>query len=324
MSGQTFNELTFIGCLDRRILPLPLENASLLPQLSEVGCEVFHESIKVWYSTPQFLGNIGVLPPLSFPALEMQFEFDTDILSSVTGRSMLPTFTKEGKCTYVYMQGGEEIDREVATKGYTLHILWEEEYIRQKLGADFKQRFLQLNKDSPTRACNTLCCRQQIRPAVIQIIMDYFKCRLSGDLRKLYLESKITELLVLQLDGLERVIDTKDGTGLNNRDITQLEYVYGLLTNHPERSYSISQISELTGLNEFKLKMGFKALYSLSVMQFLTEVRLQKAKRMLLESDLSISEIAFSVSYKNPQHFTTAFKRKFGILPKSLRPRGGF
>ncbi|WP_234859251.1 helix-turn-helix domain-containing protein [Aquimarina aquimarini] len=40
---------------------------------------------------------------------------------------------------------------------------------------------------------------------------------------------------------------------------------------------------------------------------------------MLIEEELTIAEISYAVGYKNPQHFTAAFKRKFGYLPSNLK-----
>ncbi|MCD8538528.1 MAG: helix-turn-helix transcriptional regulator [Leadbetterella sp.] len=46
---------------------------------------------------------------------------------------------------------------------------------------------------------------------------------------------------------------------------------------------------------------------------------MEKAREMLETTDLNVSEVAEKVGYKNPQHFSTAFKRKYGVLPSSLK-----
>jgi AraC family transcriptional activator of pyochelin receptor len=43
------------------------------------------------------------------------------------------------------------------------------------------------------------------------------------------------------------------------------------------------------------------------------------ARMLLLEEKMLVSEVAGTIGYKNANHFSTAFKRKFGITPKALR-----
>jgi AraC-like DNA-binding protein len=73
------------------------------------------------------------------------------------------------------------------------------------------------------------------------------------------------------------------------------------------------------GLNEYKLKRGFRELFGTTVFAYLSEQRLALAKRMLLDTDKTAAEIAFELGYATPQHFSAAFKKRFGVSPKSMR-----
>jgi AraC-like DNA-binding protein len=44
-----------------------------------------------------------------------------------------------------------------------------------------------------------------------------------------------------------------------------------------------------------------------------------EAHRLLLDEQMYVNEVADLVGYKHPHHFTAAFKRKFGIMPKELK-----
>lgn len=158
-----------------------------------------------------------------------------------------------------------------------------------------------------------------ITPALRQALSDVINCPLSGVFRKIYLEAKIVELLALQIDqgGMRPVAE--QNTCVSHRDTEKLFYVKELLTQNPQQTYSLHEISELAGLNDFKLKKGFKLLFHTTVFGYLTDIRMEKAKSMIAEGECSIAEVAFNIGYKNPQHFTTAFKRRFGYLPSSLR-----
>jgi AraC-like DNA-binding protein len=48
---------------------------------------------------------------------------------------------------------------------------------------------------------------------------------------------------------------------------------------------------------------------------------MEKVRNMLMEERMNVADVAYAVGYKNPQHFTTAFKRKFNILPSDLKKK---
>jgi len=50
---------------------------------------------------------------------------------------------------------------------------------------------------------------------------------------------------------------------------------------------------------------------------------LQKAKYLLLNEDLSISEISYKVGFASQAYFSTVFKSKFGVTPKGFKENKG-
>jgi AraC-like DNA-binding protein len=73
------------------------------------------------------------------------------------------------------------------------------------------------------------------------------------------------------------------------------------------------------GLNEFKLKNGFKSVFGTGVYEYLVEIRLEKARLMLESTPRPVKEIANMVGYKNASSFIRAFRRKFKESPHSMR-----
>jgi AraC-like DNA-binding protein len=69
-------------------------------------------------------------------------------------------------------------------------------------------------------------------------------------------------------------------------------------------------------LNEFRLKKLFKNIFGVGPYEYLVRKRFQKAK-ILLESGLSVKEVAAQVGYR-PSDFTTAFREYFGFTPSSV------
>ncbi|MDQ8184827.1 AraC family transcriptional regulator [Pelagicoccus sp. SDUM812002] len=79
--------------------------------------------------------------------------------------------------------------------------------------------------------------------------------------------------------------------------------------------HSIANLSRAVHLNEFKLKRGFKECYGTTIFGYLRQVRMEKAREMLMQGNASVIETANSVGYSNPSHFARAFKQAFGINP---------
>jgi AraC-like DNA-binding protein len=79
---------------------------------------------------------------------------------------------------------------------------------------------------------------------------------------------------------------------------------------------TIKQLADRVGLNEYRLKAGFKEVYGNTVYGYVMDTRLNHARRMLDQGRLRVNEVAFEIGYQNPSHFIAAFKRKFGVTPK--------
>jgi len=65
------------------------------------------------------------------------------------------------------------------------------------------------------------------------------------------------------------------------------------------------------------------ALTGYSGTRFIRFIRLSRARRLLLESDLNISEVAFQAGFNDPVYFTRVFRREFGVTPSGFREKGG-
>ncbi|GAA4806319.1 hypothetical protein GCM10023231_39420 [Olivibacter ginsenosidimutans] len=156
-----------------------------------------------------------------------------------------------------------------------------------------------------------------ITPAMSRIILEIMHCNLQGIFKKTYLEAKVIELLNLQIDQFFHDATPVSPTlRLCKEDIDKFHYIKELIHQHPGANYSLRQLAETAGMNDFKLKKGFKQLFGNTVFGYLNDVRMQQSFQMLQEGNRSITEVAYAMGYKYPHHFSHAFKKKFGFLPK--------
>lgn len=144
--------------------------------------------------------------------------------------------------------------------------------------------------------------------------------KLSGVLRKVFIESLINDLILLVvLQVKEMSQHALTNSTLSQEDINKIYNAREIIIEKIDDPCSLIELARLSGINDFKLKKGFKEVFGTTVFKYLFDERMERSKTLILEGKLTISEIAFMVGYKNPAHFTASFKRRFGYLPSDLR-----
>ncbi|AVJ27834.1 helix-turn-helix domain-containing protein [Achromobacter spanius] len=108
----------------------------------------------------------------------------------------------------------------------------------------------------------------------------------------------------------------------SDADEARLEAAHTLMREQMDRDLTVQYLCMATGLNEFKLKEGFRRRYGTSPHRLLTELRMQRAWA-LLETGCQVAQAAYRVGYRHPANFSAAFTRFYGRPPKSVfGPRG--
>ena len=152
-----------------------------------------------------------------------------------------------------------------------------------------------------------------------QVIQQIIHCKYSESLKKLFLLSKSIELLVLCADACE-ASERKTETFIKTKtDKEKIIAVRDLINERVHCPPNLSEIARHVGLNEYKLKKGFKETFNHTIFGYLTDQRLQLAKQYLLDTQQTAAEISTQLGYATPQHFNNAFKKKFGVTPFSVR-----
>lgn len=136
---------------------------------------------------------------------------------------------------------------------------------------------------------------------------------------QLLLESKVIELLALQLSQFEQIQDHGLSAQLKQGEQERMQEVREIVINNTGEQLSLRSLAHLVGTNEFNLKRDFKAAFGTTVYRYLNQYKMEQAKTLLIEKDMTIAEIALKIGYKHATHFTTAFKKYFGYLPNRIR-----
>jgi AraC-like DNA-binding protein len=106
---------------------------------------------------------------------------------------------------------------------------------------------------------------------------------------------------------------------IKDYDIPYIFAAQKIIDDNPKIDFKITDLAQKVGINEFKLKCGFKIIFKKGVHQYQLGVRLQHAKNKLEETDLTIEEIAYTVGFKSRDGFANAFKKEFKKSPRYWR-----
>ena len=155
-----------------------------------------------------------------------------------------------------------------------------------------------------------------ITPDIYSLILDITSCSYPPEIKKAYLEAKVMELLIVVLS--KQNGDKHAGQILPEADKKAIEKVVDYIRQHLSESLTITELSTIAGFNTSKLKSLFKQTQNTTIFQYITDQRMLKAAELIEEKGNSIARASYEVGYKNPQHFTVAFKKKYGYLPSLL------
>lgn len=259
--------------------------------------------------------------------------------STTSTPSLLFSFIENGRIAHIMNNGLIAHTFKKREQSITANPTGKEEQV--KFFADFPAKFTLITIDRFVYAQKMSCYLKQL-PSKIQYIFNdtagkdifSFRCPsslgslecilairqdLSRDIiRSNFVEGNTLELLskMIWQQRLHTPNVVIKQVYLSQDDIENItalrEYLHKNYANPP----TIQELAKIGGLNQSKLKAGFKRIYNETIKEFIVKLRLKKAKNLLLQNKLSIKEIAHQVGYINTGYFTKIFKQRYNVLPK--------
>lgn len=124
-------------------------------------------------------------------------------------------------------------------------------------------------------------------------------------------------LLKNKFSGAQEQADKIQRIQLKSSDEVLMNKIMKIINdNLSEPSLSVEMLANEVGLSRVHLHRKLKELTNLSSRDFIRNIRMQQASKLLKEKKLSISEVAYAVGYNNLSHFSNTFKEYFGVSPK--------
>jgi AraC-like DNA-binding protein len=156
-------------------------------------------------------------------------------------------------------------------------------------------------------------------PELVAVARSLLQCSFpEGMARRAYLYSKAIEALGIGLDAVTRQADGKPLKPLNDEEARRLSQAIALIEKRYSSDWTIPRLAREVGLNERRLKEGFRMVIGKTVHGYLRATRIDAAAT-LLASGSSVTDAAYTVGFENLSHFSKAFREEKGVLPSQYR-----
>lgn len=175
----------------------------------------------------------------------------------------------------------------------------EKEYLTELLGSNSSKLIFDLNLND------------------LQVLQQLVSHPYQGKLAEHYINNKIEEAHLLQYHNWSYAKTHKE-INLHRKDEQALHDIRTYITQNYNKDFTIQELALKAGINQTKLKQGFKALFGTTTFKYIHDLRMQKALEMIKSNEYNIYEVAEYVGYKHSHHFSTAFKRYYGMLPTKI------
>ncbi|CAM3570215.1 helix-turn-helix domain-containing protein [Zobellia roscoffensis] len=151
------------------------------------------------------------------------------------------------------------------------------------------------------------------------LLLEILHCSYTGSARTNFIESQIRCLMIEVFLGKDNSMEeVGKNVTLSALDKEVIDEVVSYIKQNLKRKLTIKELSEIAGFNTTKLKSCFKKVHQTTIFKFITQLRMEKARLLVLEENYTIAQASYEVGYSNPQHFTVAFKKTMGYLPSLL------
>lgn len=132
------------------------------------------------------------------------------------------------------------------------------------------------------------------------------------DVCQAYLEILITRLM--RTIAISTQSEPRSGSGYR-----QCAAVKRYIDQHFKEPLTLAQLSEEAHMNKYYLSHTFKREYGVSPINYLISCRIEESKNLLVETDLSVSQIALILGFSSSSYFSQVFHKALGTSPVDYR-----
>lgn len=151
-------------------------------------------------------------------------------------------------------------------------------------------------------------CEQVLRPSVHGALLS-----------TLHLESRVLEIAAEALAILGQDVPSAEAPPLLPREQRRMWEVHDFLEARLDADFTLEDVARAAGMSANRLQRLFRSAFGMTVFDYVRRRKLERARKMLEEEGVSVSEAAYRAGYTSSANFATAFRRAFGMSPKEVR-----
>ena len=152
---------------------------------------------------------------------------------------------------------------------------------------------------------------------ILQNIDDYKDLVIA---RKLNLQAITLEMFVQQVVQFDDDrLTYEDRSILRIHELKRVEEAGNYIRENINGDLSVKNISRTTALNPNKLQIGFKYLFSTTLNEYVTNIRLEEARILLQNNEYNVNAVVAAIGLESSSYFSKIFKKKYGITPKQYK-----
>ena len=132
----------------------------------------------------------------------------------------------------------------------------------------------------------------------------------ADDWARLRVENLLEDILMLAWETRHEGRESSDPT---------MRQAAQLLRERAGRAFAMSEVSNEIGLRPVQFTRRFRQAHGVTPIEFLTRLRLEKARQFLIETDFSLDEIACQCGWSSGYYLSDVFKKSYGLAPGKFR-----
>lgn len=161
--------------------------------------------------------------------------------------------------------------------------------------------------------------QEEVFPELVFLLKQVEGFHGDGIAGKLFYEGKVAEVVSLLLSHLKKQCRKSCNVNVSKQDLKQIEAAVSYINDHYTINIPLERLAGFACMSISKFKASFQKVYGCSVTNYIQQRRLIHAECLLVESDLTIGQIAESVGYSTSSRLAALFRESTGLTPIEYR-----
>ncbi|WP_298736021.1 AraC family transcriptional regulator [uncultured Chitinophaga sp.] len=224
---------------------------------------------------------------------------------------------RERELHFFYVPAGSR-NLALLSKGYyeSFQIGFSSAYLSRfaQNGSPLKEVYHKLAHQLPLGAAAGSCA---LSLQAIEQVEKIRQCQLKGTRRHLYHQARINDLMLMYISALEDRHHQK--LPVMSKHETEMHQLSAYIKDNLEKPLMIAQLADKMGLQLQAMEKEFKKVHKQTVKSFVQEQRMKRARLLLADGKMQVTDVAYTVGYADAAYFSNAFKKQFGMTPSTYQ-----